>query len=151
MSQNPPRGDAPKDDGTLIGPLAGAATSGESTSGETVSGETIVGSLDRAELERHQDRAEPVLAGGASCSKCGQPLDQASRFCQACGTPVAASGAASAPEDEGTGQQVAAEHPAEHRAERLPPWFALFAIGWLIVMGVAFYFIYAFAFSIGAS
>ena len=151
MSQNPPRGDVPKDDGTLIGPLAGAATSGETTSGQTMSGETIVGSLDRAELERHEDRAEPARAGGASCSKGGQPLAQASRFGQACGTPVAASGADAAPDGEGLGQQIAAEHPPEQRAERLPPWFALFAVAWLIVMGVAFYFIYAFAFSIGAS
>ena len=146
MSQNPPRGDVPKDDGTLIGPLAGAATSGES-----MSGETIVGSLDRAELERHQDRVEPALAGGVPCLNCGQPLDHSSRFCQACGTPVAASGAEPVPDTEGSSPQVAAEHPANHPAERLPPWFALFALGWLIVMGVAFYFIYAFAFSIGAS
>lgn len=76
--------------------------------------------------------AGPGADEGPRCSNCGQPLEADSRFCQACGTPVADGAIEAAQEDE-----------------KPRPWFFLVTLLWAVIAIVALYFLYSRAIVIG--
>jgi predicted amidophosphoribosyltransferase len=71
-----------------------------------------------------------------ACPNCGQPLDAAARFCEACGTQIG---------------DPSAELGQPREDEKPRAWFPLLLAGWFLIMVAALYFVYASAITLGST